>query len=94
MWDKLLTALGLKSPQVTSSSIAKERLQIVLIGDRTQVSLDVINKMKADIIEAIRKHVEIDESSLDVQITTDEKRRSSALVANIPLRAVHRSASQ
>lgn len=90
MLAKLLSALGLRSQDAKSSAIAKERLQVVLIGDRAQIPHEVIEKMKADIIEVIKRHVAIEEADMDVQIAMDENKRSSALVANIPLKAFGR----
>ncbi len=66
-----------------SSSIAKERLQLVLVHDRG-FSPQLLEAMKSEIIAVISKYVEIDEGAIDVQITRNE--RQDRLVANIPVR--------
>jgi cell division topological specificity factor len=70
-------------PRPRSSSIAKERLQLVLVHDRG-FSPQLLEAMKGEIIAVISKYVEIDEGGIDVQITRSE--RQDRLVANIPVR--------
>jgi cell division topological specificity factor len=71
-----------------SSEVAKERLQLVLIHDRNDVSPEIINALRIDMINAIKKHLDIDENGIDIQL--QRKDRSVALVADIPLRAAQR----
>ena len=66
-----------------SARMAKERLQFVLIHDRTDISPAVMEAMKDEIIAVISKHLEIDRKG--VQITFTQNRNESKLVANIPL---------
>lgn len=72
-----------------SKNVAKERLKLVLVHDRADISPKLLEKMEADIIELISKYVEIDEEELDVKLTKmkKEKHKSpvSTLVANIPI---------
>ena len=70
-------------PRPRSSSIAKERLQLVLVHDRG-FSPQLLEAMKSEIIAVISKYVEVDEGDIDVQITRNE--RQDRLVANIPVR--------
>ncbi len=71
-----------------SAQNAKERLQLVLIHDRTDLTADELTAMKDEILEVIAKHVEIDTSA--VQIALEHDGRSQRLVADIPLRSVTR----
>jgi len=59
-------------------------LQLVLIHDRNDVSPEIINALRIDMINAIKKHLDIDENGIDIQL--QRKDRSVALVADIPLR--------
>ena len=69
-----------------SKNAAKDRLKFVLIHDRAMLPSGTIEKMKDDIISVISKYVEIDENSINIQITqSDEDARKSTLVANVPL---------
>ena len=55
-----------------SKSAAKERLHLVLMQDRANVSADFLELMKQEIIEVIKKYIEVDESAIDVRLTNKE----------------------
>ncbi len=75
-----------------SKDVAKERLQLVLIHDRANVSPEFLEMVKGEIIKVIQHYFEIDESTLDIQLTRtksdDGDRIVPALVANIPIKNV------
>lgn len=71
-----------------SSSVAKDRLQVVLLHDRADLSPDLMDDLRKDIIEVIRNYVEIDESRIELGLEHED--RSVALVANIPVKTVRR----
>lgn len=81
--------------KTTSKDIAKERLKLVLLHDRSDLSPNLVNQIKNEIIEVLSKYVEIDTHSMDVEITrvdSEESRdKASALIANIPIRSVKSS---
>lgn len=72
-----------------SKDAAKERLHLVLMQDRANVSADFLDLMKQEIIEVIKKYIDIDESTMDVRLTNKENGDGSngapALYANIPI---------
>lgn len=72
-----------------SKDAAKERLHLVLMQDRANVSADFLDLMKQEIIEVIKKYIDIDESSMDVRLTNKENNDGTngapALYANIPI---------
>jgi len=72
-----------------SKDAAKERLHLVLMQDRANVSADFLDLMKQEIIEVIKKYIEIDESAMDVRLTNKENcdgtNGAPALYANIPI---------
>ena len=72
-----------------SKDAAKERLHLVLMQDRANVSADFLDLMKQEIIEVIKKYIDIDESAMDVRLTNKENGDGSngapALYANIPI---------
>ena len=43
-----------------SKSAAKERLHLVLMQDRANVSADFLELMKQEIIEVIKKYIDVD----------------------------------
>lgn len=72
-----------------SKDTAKERLHLVLLQDRANVSADFLDLMKQEIIEVIKKYIEVDESAIDVRLTNKENSDGTngapALYANIPI---------
>lgn len=72
-----------------SKDAAKERLHLVLMQDRANVSADFLDLMKQEIIEVIKKYIDIDENAMDVRLTNKENSDGSngapALYANIPI---------
>lgn len=75
-----------------SKEIAKERLKLVLIHDRSNVSPEILETLRNEIIEVISKYIEIDKDELDIQLTKTQSEEGEriipALVANIPIKAV------
>lgn len=76
----------------TSKDVAKERLKLVLIHDRSNVSPQFLEMVKSEIIKVIQNYMEIDEEALDIQLTKtnsdDGERVIPALVANIPIKGM------
>ena len=72
-----------------SKSAAKERLHLVLMQDRANVSADFLELMKQEIIDVIKKYIEVDEKEIDVRLTNKENEDGTngapALYANIPI---------
>ncbi len=86
----LLKKITKKEEQtVKSKDAAKERLHLVLMQDRANVSADFLDLMKQEIIEVIKKYIDIDESAMDVRLTNKENSDGTngapALYANIPI---------
>ncbi len=67
----------------SSATKAKERLQLVLIHDRSGISPGKLDLLKDDLITVISRHVEVDQSMVEVSLSND--RDQQVLVANIPL---------
>ena len=72
-----------------SRAKAKERLHLVLVQDRVNVSADFLDLMKQEIIDVIKKYIDIDETAMDVSLTNRENedgtKGTPALYANIPI---------
>ena len=49
---------------VKSKDAAKERLHLVLMQDRANVSADFLDLMKQEIIEVIKKYIDVDVTSI------------------------------
>jgi cell division topological specificity factor len=74
-----------------SAESAKERLQLVLIHDRTDLSPSMLESLKDDLLEVISRYVEIDPDAVRIDLARDG--RSQRLVADIPLKPVSRRKS-
>lgn len=93
MFEKIMNLikkiLHINNKTDNSKEAAKERLHLVLIQDRASVSADFLEVMKQEIIEVIKKYIEIDENAIDVRLTNnandDSKGGSPALYANFPI---------
>ena len=70
---------------VTSSSIAKQRLQMVLVHDRADLPPGLLETIKDEIIEVIARHTAIDTNKVVVHLEQDTQ--ENRLVAEIPLLA-------
>lgn len=73
-----------------SGSIATDRLKLVLIHDRMNCSTELLEMMRADILEVISKYVDIDTEELNIEISNMEYeengKKSPVLSANIPIK--------
>lgn len=70
--------------------VAKERLQLILIHDRSDFSPELLEVIKGEILKVLSSYAEFDTSDIDVKLTrTDEGANSSpALVASIPIKGM------
>jgi cell division topological specificity factor len=67
----------------SSSEVAKDRLQLVLVHDRINISASTLEQMKDELITVISRYVEIDADG--VQVTFTQSKRASRLTADIPV---------
>lgn len=81
--------------QKNSKDVAKERLKLVLIHDRANVSPQFLEMLKSEIIKVITNYMDVDESALDIQLTKtksdDGENYVPALYASIPIRNIRNS---
>ena len=81
-----------------SKDTAKERLHLVLMQDRANVSADFLDMMKQEIIEVIKKYIDVDERDIDVRLTNktneDGTTGAPALYANIPITGIKEEIKQ
>lgn len=72
-----------------SAESAKDRLQLVLVHDRTDLTSAQLEALKNDLLSAISQYIEIDPDA--VQIGLERDGRSQRLVADIPLKGASRN---
>ena len=72
----------------SSKDLASERLKLILIHDRNCLDYEILESIKNEIIEAIHKYVDIDDSEVHMEIRNDAlEEKLSMLVANIPIKS-------
>jgi cell division topological specificity factor len=71
-----------------SANQAKERLQLVLIHDRTNLSTSKLQLLKDEIIEVISRHIDIDPDAVHIEM--NQEGRQQRLIADIPIRGPRR----
>ncbi len=81
-WDRLL------GRDQKSARQAKERMKLVLIHDRTDLTPSALEALKDELIAVISRHVEIEPQ--EVRIEMNQEGREQRLIADIPLRSVRR----
>lgn len=82
MLEFLLRFFG-RDTSLNSKTVAKERLRLVLVHDRINVSPQLLEALKEDLIKVITHYMDIDESALEVSLNQADN--SVALMANIPV---------
>ncbi|HJC47720.1 MAG TPA: cell division topological specificity factor MinE [Candidatus Lachnoclostridium pullistercoris] len=71
-----------------SGELAKDRLRLILIADKTDCSPGMIEMVKEDLAAAVSRYMEIDRRGIQIQIreeTAAAGRKIPALYANIPI---------
>ncbi len=80
MMEALMKIFGKKEP---SGKVARNRLKVVLVHDRINISPEIMENMRNDIVKVISRYVDIDMKAMEMSLANDED--SVALVANIPV---------
>ena len=90
MLDNLMQRIFSKREK--SGRIAHDRLKVVLIHDRANVSPEVMDNFKNDIIKVISNYMDINQKDMDISLENDDN--SVALVANIPVNRMKHDAGK
>lgn len=81
MFDAIFNLLS--KEKRNSSQIARDRLKIVLIHDRANISPEMMQCIKNDIIEVLSRYMEINKNGAEVSLENDSD--SVALLASVPI---------
>lgn len=81
MIEALMKLFG--KSEKSSKDVAKDRLKVVLIHDRANISPEIMESLRDDIIKVISKYMDINKNDMEINLANDDD--SVALVANIPV---------
>jgi len=79
--DNFINRIFSKEP--SSADQAKDRLRLVLINDRTDLSAAALDNLKDDLLEVLSRYIQIDPNSMRIDIT--QEGRQQRLIADIPI---------
>ena len=71
----------------TSGATAKERLRLVLLSDHLSLAPELVEKLKAELIEVLSRYVEVDRTKIEVNF--EQQERAIAMMANVPILSMH-----
>ena len=83
MIEALRKLLGKKE---SSGDVARRRLQLVIINDRANFSPEIMDSMRAEIVQVISKYMYID--TREMEFALENENDAMALVVNIPVVSV------
>lgn len=74
-----------------SADTAKQRLGVVLMHDRLDISPQLMEAIKNDIIDVLSRYMEIDRKTIKVDF--EKGKDYTALISNVHIKRVYRNAA-
>ncbi|NRT71292.1 cell division topological specificity factor MinE [Clostridium beijerinckii] len=80
--------MNLFSSTSSSNGLERERLKLILVHDKTDISSDVLDTIREEILEVIDRHIKTDNSCKKIMLTQDIVNidNYSILIASIPMK--------
>jgi len=71
-----------------SGQVARQRMQVVLMHDRLDLTPDILEALKNDILAVLSRYMEIDQRTIRVDL--EQGKEYTALVSNVHIKRVYR----
>jgi cell division topological specificity factor len=75
----------------SSGQVARKRMQFVLMHDRVDITPDMMEAVKNDIIKVLSRYMEIENGSIKVDL--EQGKDFMALISNVQIKRVYRQAN-
>jgi cell division topological specificity factor len=72
----------------SSGEVARKRMQVVLMHDRMDLTPDIMESLKNDILSVLARYMEIDQNTIRVDL--EQEKGYTALVSNVQVKRVYR----
>ena len=82
LYNKILEIFQVEKSENTANC-AVDRLQVILMHDRTKLDPFIMNKMREELVDVFSKYVVIDKEKLEIDLTNEGD--AAALMLNIPI---------
>ncbi len=83
IYNRILGLFGQAVPKEDSKDVAVNRLRLVLMQDRTNLSPEILQRMRKELIELLSKYVELDKEALELNF--EQEGEQMALMLSIPV---------
>lgn len=83
IYSKVLSLFKQTEKEDNAKDIAKNRLRVVLMQDRTNLTPELLQRMRKELIELLSKYVEMDKEALELNF--DQEGDQMALMLSIPV---------
>ena len=83
IYNKILGLFGQAEPKEDSKNTAVSRLRLVLMQDRTNLTPEIMHRMRKELIEVLSTYVELDKEALELNF--EQEGEQMALMLSIPV---------
>lgn len=83
LYNRILGLFGQSITKEESKNTAVNRLRLVLMQDRTNLTPEILHRMRSELIEVLSKYVELDKEALELNF--EQEGEQMALMLSIPV---------
>ena len=84
LYNRVLSLFGQSAPkEENAKDVACNRLRVVLMQDRTNLTPELLQRMRKELVELLSKYVEMDKEALELNF--EQEGEQMALMLSIPV---------